>query len=96
MGLTKNQWLEKRISELEDYVKEHGYKVKDVIYWDTYPIIVKDVCVLGVAIFNDELVFCDYNYRDCKFKIIKEAKSVERKYLEEVIKDMKQLDKNKK
>lgn len=94
MGLTKDQWHTKRLSELEDYVRKNGRKVKDVIYWDTYPICVKDICVLGVAIFNDELVFCDY-YED-KFLVRREASKVERKCLEEVISDMKQLDKNKK
>ena len=93
MGLTRDQWHNKRISELSAYVKEHGRKVKDVIYWDTYPIVVKDVCVLGVAIFNDELVFADYDAGT--FKIRREAKNIERKYLEEAIADMKQLDKNK-
>lgn len=94
MGLTKEQWLAKRYSELEEYVRKNGHKVKDIIYWNTYPIIVKDICVLGVAIFNNELVFCDYD-RD-KFNVRREAKNVERKYLEEVLSDMKQLDKNKK
>lgn len=94
MGLTRDQWQTKRLSELETYVRKNGRKVKDVIYWDTYPICVKDICVLGVAIFNDELVFCDY-YED-KFLVRREASKVERKWLEEVISDMKQLDKNKK
>ena len=94
MGLTKNQWHSKRLAELEDYVRKNGRKVKDVIYWDTYPICVKDICVLGVAIFNGELVFCDYD-KD-KFRVRREASKVERKWLEEVLSDMKQLDKNKK
>ena len=93
MGLTREQWHNKRLSELSDYVKKYGRKVKDVIYWDTYPICVKDICVLGVAIFNEELVFADY-YGN-QFHVRREAKNVERKYLEEVISDMKQLDKNK-
>ena len=95
MGLTKDQWKEKRLNELYDYVKEHGHRVKDVIYWDTYPIVVKDICVLGVAIFNNELVFTDYDKDKKEFKIHREAKNEERKYLEEVLHDMKQLDKNK-
>lgn len=93
MGLTKEQWQTKRISELYDYAKEHGHKVKDIIYWDTYPIVVKDICVLGIAIFNDELVFGDYE--NMQFRVRREANKVERKYLEEVLSDMKQLDKNK-
>jgi len=96
MGLTKEQWKEKRLNELYDYVQKHGHKVKDVIYWDTYPICVKDICVLGVAIFGEELVFCDYDSKNNKFNVRREANVVERKYLEEVLSDMKQLDKNKK
>ncbi len=96
MGLTKDQWQAKRLSELEDYVRKNGRKVKDAIYWDTYPIVVKDICVLGVAIINDELVFCDYDKHENKFRIRRDCKKEQRKYLEEVLADMKQLDKNKK
>lgn len=96
MGLNKEQWKEKRLKDLEAYVRENGHKVKDVIYWDTYPICVKDICVLGVAIFNDELVFADYDNREGKFRIRRECNKVDRKYLEEALADMKQLDKNKK
>ena len=53
MGLTKEQWKEKRLNELYDYVKKHGHKIKDVVCWDTYPICVRDICVLSVAIIND-------------------------------------------
>lgn len=95
MGLTREQWKTKRLAELEDYVRKHGRKVKDVIYWDTYPICVKDICVLGVAILNDELVFCDYDNDKKQFRVRREAKNEERKYLEAVLADMKQLDKNK-
>jgi len=96
MGLTKEQWKEKRLNELYDYVKEHGHKVQDVIYWDTYPVCVEDICVLGVAIINDEPVFADYDKNKKEFRIRRECKKEERKYLEEVLEDMKQLDKNKK
>ncbi len=95
MGLTKDQWKEKRLNELYDYVKEHGHRVKDVIYWDTYPICVRDICVHGVAIFNDELVFADYDKDKMQFRIRRECKVEDRKYLEDVLHDMKQLDKNK-
>lgn len=93
MGLTREQWHSKRIEELKEYVKKYGRKVKDIIYWDTYPVCVKDICVSGVSLFNDEISFVDYE--DGKFKIRKEGKNVERKYLEEVLEDMKKIDKNK-
>lgn len=95
MGLTKEQWKEKRLNELYDYVKKHGHKIKDVIYWDTYPICVRDICVLSVAIINDELVFADYDKDKMQFIIRRECKAENKKYLEEVLHDMKQFDKNK-
>lgn len=95
MGLTKEQWKEKRISELLDYVKGHGKKVGDIIYWNTYPIVIKDICTLGAGIIDGELFFGDLN-KDNTFRKLRAAKDIERKYLEEVLSDMKQLDKNKK
>lgn len=95
MGLTKEQWKEKRISELYDYVSKHGHKVQNIVYWDTYPICVKDICVLGVAIVNDSSLEFGDNTKEgfiCRRKAI----DLERKWLEEAIEDMKQLDKNKK
>ena len=51
MGLTKEQWHNKRVNEIIDYVIQHGKKISDnMIYWDTYPVCVKDICVLGVAV----------------------------------------------
>ena len=94
MGLTREQWHTKRISELYDYVSKHGHKVQNIVYWNTYPICVKDICVLGVAIVNDSLEFGDYTKDG--FICRKKAIDTERKWLEEAIEDMKQLDKNKK
>ena len=93
MGLTREQWHVKRLAELEDYVRKHGRKVKDVIYWDTYPICVKDICVLGVAIINGELVFTDYDSKEAKFRIRREAVKEERKWLEDALEQMKNHDK---
>ena len=95
MGLTREQWQAKRLNEIKSYVQSKGHKVGNFIYWNTYPICVKDICVLGVGIFNDKLIFSDYNSKENKFTHRRNAEDVERKYLEEVLADMKQLDKNK-
>lgn len=94
MGLTREQWHIKRLAELEDYVRKHGRKVKDVIYWDTYPICVKDICVLGVAIINGELIFTDYDKEENKFKVRREANKEQRKWLEDALEQMKDHDKH--
>lgn len=95
MGLTREQWRSKRLDELKAYIKSNGHKIHNTIYWNTYPICVKDICVLGVGIFDDKVIFSDYNSKEDKFTHRRNGEEVERKYLEEVLSDMKQLDKNK-
>ena len=95
MGLTKEQWHDKRVNEIIDYVVQHGKKISDnMIYWDTYPVCVKDICVLGVAVkgkVRKKLSFGDLQektYKECKT-----SDQLEYKYLEEVLADMKDADK---
>lgn len=95
MGLTKEQWHDKRVNEIIDYVVQHGKKISDnMIYWDTYPVCVKDICVLGVAVkgkIRKKLSFGDLQgktYKECKT-----SDQVERKYLEDTLADMKDADK---
>jgi uncharacterized protein YpiB (UPF0302 family) len=95
MGLTRAQWKEKRLNELFKYVQENGHLVKDVIFWNTYPICVRNICVDGAAIFEDKVAFVDYETDTNTFRIRRYADEEERCYLEAVIADMKQLDKNK-
>ena len=95
MGLTKEQWHDKRVNEIIDYVVQHGRKISDsMIYWDTYPICVKDICVLGVAVkgkVRKKLSFGDLNGKTYNER--KTSDQLERKYLEEVFADMKTTDK---
>ena len=95
MGLTREQWHAKRVNEIIDYVVQHGKKISDnMIYWDTYPVCVKDICVLGVAVkgkVRKKLSFGDLNgktYTECKT-----SDQVERNYLEDTLADMKAADK---
>ena len=95
MGLTKEQWHAKRVNEIIDYVIQHGKKISDnMIYWDTYPVCVKDICVLGVAVKGK--VRKKLSFGDLQGKLYKERKTsdqLEYKYLEEVLADMKDADK---
>ena len=95
MGLTKEQWHAKRVNEIIDYVVQHGKKISDnMIYWDTYPVCVKDICVLGVAVKGK--VRKKLSFGDLQEKTYNERKTsdqLEYKYLEEVLTDMKDADK---
>ena len=95
MGLTREQWHTKRVNEIIDYVVQHGKKISDnMIYWDTYPVCVKDICVLGVAVKGK--VRKKLSFGDLQEKTYNERKTsdqLEYKYLEEVLADMKDADK---
>lgn len=94
MGLTKEQWHEKRVNEIIDYVTKHGRKISEtLIYWDTYPVCVKDICVLGVAVrgkVKKKLSFGDMHGKTYDER--KTSDQLERKYLEDVLADMKDTD----
>lgn len=89
MGLTKEQWVMKRIKELTDIVNKKGKEIKKEIryYCGKEPLIIKDICCDGIALVKDELVFADNSKHG--FTIRKKANEVERKYLEEVLSDLK-------
>ena len=95
MGLTKEQWHAKRVNEIIDYVVQHGRKISDsMIYWDTYPVCVKDICVLGVAVkgkVRKTLSFGDLNGQTYTER--KTSDQLERTYLEDTLADMKAADK---
>ena len=95
MGLTKEQCHAKRVNEIIDYVIQHGRKISDsMIYWDTYPVCVKDICVLGVAVkgkVRKKLSFGDLNGKTYTER--KTSDQLERTYLEDTLADMKAADK---
>ncbi len=95
--LTKKQLREKLEKDLVTYVLEHGHKtsINSIIYWNTYPICVEDVCVQGVAVINNtELVFGDW-YKDNLLRR-KELSDISLPWIESVFSDMQHLDENKK
>lgn len=89
MGLTKEQWKQKRIKELIEIVEKKGKEIeKGIVYYTNNDILfVKDICVNGIAIKEDKLIFADYI--NGEFRIRKYADDVERKYLEEILSDLK-------
>ena len=95
MGLTKEQWQDKRVNEIIDYIVQHGRKISDsMIYWDTYPVCVKDICVLGVAVkgkVRKKLSFGDLNGKTYTER--KTSDQLERTYLEDTLADKKAADK---
>ena len=89
MGLTKEQWKKKRIDEIAEIVKEKGKKIDGgiIYYCGKEPLIIKDICVDGIALKNGKLIFADYVKGD--FNERRNADDVERKYLEEILSDLK-------
>ena len=95
MGLTKEQWHKKRTDEIAKYVLEHGEKISAAMtYWHTYPVVVKDIAVLGVLVKGQktkQVLFGDMQGK--KFVERKTTDQLERSFLEEVLADMKEADK---
>ena len=95
MGLTREQWHAKRTKEIADYTLSHGEKISATMtYWHTYPICVKDICVLGVMVKgqkNKQVLFGDMEGK--KFIERKTADQLERGFLEDILVDMKEADK---
>ncbi len=95
MGLTKEQWHKRRTDEIMNYVLSKGDKVSATMtYWHTYPVVVKDICVLGVMVKgqkNKKVLFGDMI--DKKFVERKTTDQLERSFLEEILVDMKEADK---
>ncbi len=78
-----------------NYVLSKGDKVSATMtYWHTYPVVVKDICVLGVMVKgqkNKKVLFGDMI--DKKFVERKTTDQLERSFLEEILVDMKEADK---
>lgn len=95
MRLSKEEQQAKEINSIIEYVTKNGTSISDnEIYWNTYPICVQDVCVLGVKVKGKrtkQLIFGDMKGK--KFIEIKDSKNVEAKYLKDALTDMKEADK---
>lgn len=95
MGLTKEQLRDKAIKDMTDYVIKNGKKISDdLIYWGTYPVVIKDICVTGVAVAGKSKKVLSFG--DMKNNIFAERKAIDdvnKKFIEETLADMKSADK---
>lgn len=49
------------LNTIAEYIKAHGIKLTDKFYyWDTYPVVIKDICVSYVAYNNGKIEFGDF------------------------------------
>ena len=49
------------VAKILNYIKQNGTKLADdFYYWDTYPVVIKDICVSYVVSDHDELKFGDF------------------------------------
>lgn len=49
------------LNRIADYIKENGTKLTDdFYYWNTYPVVIKDICVSYVAVHNNKIEFGDF------------------------------------
>ena len=49
------------LESIAEYIKEHGKKLTDSFYyWDTYPVVIKDICVSCVAVNDNKIEFGDF------------------------------------
>ena len=49
------------VSKIINYIKTNGTKLTDdFYYWNTYPIVIKDICVSYAVSDHDELKFGDF------------------------------------
>ena len=98
MGLTKEQLKERSIQKLKDFVKEYGTVItKSLTVWDKYPVCVKDICVLSVCLFNDRIVFGDFDREKKEMDFVrKTTDDLDKKYIDEVLTDMMEIQSKKK
>lgn len=83
------------VVRLSDYVRKFGRQLElpeGVVFWDTAPVLAKDVCFLGVALLPEEAVpvFCDIY--DGVVKLRRNADELDAASLEAALDDMKAAD----
>ena len=49
------------LNRIAEYIKENGTKLNnDFYYWNTYPVVIKDICVSYVVVNNGKIEFGDF------------------------------------
>lgn len=90
------------LKDIATYIKENGTKVNsDFYYWNTYPVVIKDICVSYVVVNKGKVEFGDFpNTKSISVDLWKCRKSeddlsslkADRVYLENAFKAMKITD----
>ena len=66
------------IDSIKVYVRENGIKVTDDFFiWNTYPVVVKDICVSYVVVNGDKLEFGDFPSKYDNGKYVGDDVSIE-------------------
>jgi hypothetical protein len=61
--MTKQTEIHKKaiLDRIANYIKENGTKLTDSFYyWNTYPVVIKDICVSYVVVNNGKIEFGDF------------------------------------
>jgi len=97
MSAVTNKQKQNIIDKYIAYIKEHGIRLNDKFYyWNTYPVVIKDVCVSYVAVNGDKVEFGDFPHHEKsydKWVCIKSQDDMsslkaDRNYLEKTLKSM--------
>jgi len=82
------------INDIIQYITKNGKVVtKNFIYWNTYPVCVKDVCVTTVAVVDGRIIFGDYDEKKTEFpKIYHTTNDVEYEFILEAFNEIKEAD----
>ena len=61
MSTQTNKQKKEILNNIAEYIKEHGTKLTDKFYyWNTYPVVIKDICVSYVVYNNGKIEFGDF------------------------------------
>jgi len=61
MSIQTDKKKKEILNNIAEYIKEHGTKLTDKFYyWNTYPVVIKDICVSYVVYNNGKIEFGDF------------------------------------
>lgn len=88
----KEAHKQKIVSEIIAHIKKHGSENGDMIFWNTNPVCVKDICVNIVALpkTNDVILFGDL--KNGSFISFRNSEDLDYVWLADVLGDMKAAD----
>ena len=101
MGLTKAQLWERAYKRLTECVNQYCTPVKKSKLikskWDKYPMIAKDICVIGVYVTKDDkILLTDYDFENDTYPVeeghYRFAEELEREYLDAIVKQINETE----